>query len=143
MKKRDYVISVKGMQSYADTLMDDTNVEMMSECDLTFEDGKYFAEYEETEATGMEGTITTIEVDGEYVSVVRSGKISTTMLFIKGRQTTSYYETPFGTMIMGITTEDIETDLTLGGGKVSVTYSISMNNVYTGKNTFEINIRKF
>ncbi|MBQ6998738.1 MAG: DUF1934 domain-containing protein [Clostridia bacterium] len=143
MKKRDYVISVKGMQSYADALMENTDIEMMSECDLTLEDGKYFAEYEETEATGMEGTTTTIEVGGEYVSIVRSGKVSTTLLFIKGRQTTSYYDTPFGTMIMGITTDDITTDLTLDGGKVSVTYSISMNNIYTGKNTFEINIRKF
>lgn len=143
MKKRDYLISVKGMQSYADALMESTDIEMISECDLTLQDGKYFIEYEETEVTGMEGTTTDIEVDSEYVSVVRSGKVSTTMLFIKGRQTTSYYETPFGTMIMAVTTDDISTDLTLDGGTVCVTYNISMNNLYVGKNTFSINIRKF
>lgn len=140
LDKKDYVITIKGMQTYDDD--DNTDIEMMVEGDFTFEDGKYFIDYEETEATGMEGTSTTIEIDSDYVSLTRSGAVATTLLFIKDRQTTSYYETPYGTMMMGITTEDVNADLTPDGGKVSVKYSMSMNNLFSGTNTFEIQVRK-
>ena len=142
LKEGNYVITVRGMQNYCDGITESVDVEMMAECDFFCEDGKYFADYDETEATGMEGTKTTLEMCDEYVSLTREGRIETTLLFIKGRQTTSYYETPYGTIAMGISTDSIETSLDDSGGRVSVTYGISLNNVFTGTNTFEINIRK-
>lgn len=141
MNKKDYVITIKGMQTY-DSDDDNIDIEMMAEGDFTFEDGKYFIDYDETEATGMEGTSTTIETDGDYVALTRTGAVDTTLLFIKDRLTTSYYETPYGTMMMGITTEDVKTNLDSDGGKISVKYSISMNNLFSGTNTFEIHVRK-
>ena len=141
MNKKDYVITVKGIQTY-DGDDDNIDIEMMAEGDLTFEDGKYFIDYEETEATGMEGTSTTIETDGNYVALTRTGAVDTTLLFIKDRLTTSYYETPYGTMMMGITTEDVQSNIDLDGGKITVKYSISMNNLFSGTNTIEIKVRK-
>ncbi|MBR2476576.1 MAG: DUF1934 domain-containing protein [Clostridia bacterium] len=141
MNKKDYVITIKGIQTY-DSDDDNIDIEMMAEGDFTFEDGKYFIDYDETEATGMEGTSTTIETDGDYVALTRTGAVDTTLLFIKDRLTTSYYETPYGTMMMGITTEDVKTNLDSDGGKISVKYSISMNNLFSGTNTFEIQVRK-
>ena len=130
MKKHDYVITIKGMQNYNDGTGDNADIEMMAEADFSCEDGKFFIDYDETEATGMEGTKTTIEIDSNYVSLVRSGAVNTTMLFIKDRQTASYYDTPYGTMMLGINTEDVDADLTDAGGKVSVKYSMSMNNLF-------------
>lgn len=140
LDKKDYVITIKGIQTYEDD--DSTDIEMMAEGDFVFEDGKYFIDYDETEATGMEGTSTTIEIDKDYVSLTRAGAVETTLLFIRDRQTTSYYDTPYGTMMMGINTEDVNTQLTPDGGKVAVKYSMSMNNLFSGSNTFEIQVRK-
>ncbi|MBE7012566.1 MAG: DUF1934 domain-containing protein [Ruminococcaceae bacterium] len=142
MKKGNCVISIKGMQTYCDELTDSTDVKMMAEGDFSESDGKYFVVYDETEATGMEGTKTTLEICDEYVSLTREGKVETTLLFIKGRQTTSYYDTPFGTIVMGISTDDIANSVDANGGNVSVKYGISLNNVFTGTNTFDVNIRK-
>lgn len=140
LDKKDYVITIKGIQTYEDD--DSTDIEMMAEGDFVFEDGKYFIDYDETEATGMEGTSTTIEIDKDYVSLTRAGAVETTLLFIRDRQTTSYYDTPYGTMMMGINTEDVNTQLTSDGGKVAVKYSMSMNNLFSGSNTFEIQVRR-
>ncbi len=140
MIKKDYVITIKGLQEYEDN--DSTDVEMMAECDFAFEDGRYFIEYEETEATGLEGSTTTVEVAEDYLSLSREGTVDTTLLFIEGRQTTSYYETPYGTMILGITAESIESDFNESGGNARVKYNMSMNNMFSGTNTFEINVRK-
>lgn len=141
MIKKDYVITVKGLQEYEDE-GDNTDIEMMAEGDFVFEDGKYFIDYDETEATGMEGTSTTIEIDNEYVSLTRSGELNSTLLFIKGRQTTSYYDTPYGNIMMSINTESVDVDMNESGGRVSVKYSMSMNNLFSGTNTFEIHVRK-
>ncbi len=142
MKNTNCVISVKGMQNYCDEGLDPGDVEMMAEGVIYETDGKVFAEYEETEATGMEGTVTSVEMCSEYVSLMRSGKTDMTLLFIKGRQTTNYYDTPFGVIVMGLDTQEIENEMTPDGGRIKVTYGISMNNVFTGTNTFEINVRK-
>ena len=140
MKNKDYVITIKGLQSYDDD--ENVDIEMMAQGDFSKEDGKFFIDYEETEATGMEGTSTSIEIDSDYVSLTREGAVETTLLFIKGRQTTSYYETPYGTMMMGITTEKVDTRLDENGGTVDVSYSMSMNNLFSGTNTFQIQVRK-
>ena len=140
MKKKDYVITIRGLQSYDDD--DDVDIEMMAEGDFSIEDGKFFIDYDETEATGMEGTKTTIEIDENYVSLTREGTVDTTLLFIEGRQTSSYYDTPYGTMMMGINTEKVDADLTENGGTVAVKYSMSMNNLFSGTNTFQIQVRK-
>ena len=140
MKNKDYVITIKGLQSYDDD--ENVDIEMMAQGDFSKEDGKFFIDYEETEATGMEGTSTSIEIDSDYVSLTREGAVETTLLFIKGRQTTSYYETPYGTMMMGITTEKVDTKLDENGGTVDVSYSMSMNNLFSGTNTFQIQVRK-
>ena len=141
MIKKDYVITVKGLQEYEDE-GDNTDIEMMAEGDFVFEDGKYFIDYDETEATGMEGTSTTIEIDNEYVSLTRSGELNSTLLFIKGRQTTSYYDTPYGNIMMSINTESVDVDMNESGGRVSVKYRMSMNYLFSGTNTFEIHVRK-
>lgn len=140
MKKKDYVITIRGLQSYDDD--DNVDIEMMAEGDFSIEDGKFFIDYDETEATGMEGTKTTIEIDENYVSLTREGTVDTTLLFIEGRQTSSYYDTPYGTMMMGINTEKVDADLTENGGTVDVKYSMSMNNLFSGTNTFQIQVRK-
>ena len=141
MIKKDYVVTIKGLQEYGD-LDDSTDIEMMVEGDFVFEDGKYFIDYDETEATGLEGTSVTVEISDDYIAVTRSGTMSTTLLFIEGRQTTSYYDTPFGSIMMGVTTETMNVDMNENGGKASAKYSIRMNGMFSGTNTFEIHVRK-
>ena len=68
MVKKDYVITIKGLQEYGG-LDDSTDIEMMVEGDFVFEDGKYFIDYDETEVTGLEGTSVTVEISGDYVAV--------------------------------------------------------------------------
>lgn len=140
MKKCDYVITIKGMQVYDDG--DGDNIEMMAEGNFECQDGKYFIDYEETEATGMKGTSTSIEIAPDYVSLTRSGEVETSMLFMENRQTTTYYDTPYGTMVLGINTEAVDASLDDTGGSVAVKYSMSMNNLFSGSNTFEIQVRK-
>ena len=62
------------------------------------------------------------------------------MLFIKNKKTTSYYETQYGSLIIGVLTDSINVDVGEKGGTVSIDYTIDINEEYLGENSFFINI---
>ena len=140
-EKNKYIISIKGLQTYEDDDKD-TDISLLTEGSFVFQDGVYFIDYEESELTGLEGTSTSIEVGNNYVSLQRAGTVNTNMLFMKDRKTSSYYNTPYGDMQIDIFTENLNIDISHDGGKINVDYFIDINNLSTGKNNFEIEVRK-
>ncbi len=140
-EENKYIISIKGLQTYEDD-GDDTDISLLTEGCFEFQDGVYFIDYEESELTGLEGTSTCIEVGSNYVSLQRSGTVNTHMLFMKDRKTSSYYNTPYGDMQIDIFTDGLSIDISDKGGKINVDYFIDINNRSTGKNNFEIEVRK-
>ena len=138
---KKYIISIKGLQTY-DSDTDDTDISLTTEGDFAFSDGAYFIDYEESEITGLEGTKTSIEIGKDYISLQRNGTVNTHMLFMKNRKTSSYYNTPYGDMQIDIFTDNLNIDVNSNGGKINVDYFIDINNLPTGKNNFEIQIRE-
>ncbi len=136
-----FTISIKGLQSYADG-GEDSDIELVSECDFYEEDGVFFCEYEESEITGLGGTKTSIEIAKDYVSLTRRGTVNSQMLFMEGRKTTSLYSMPFGELIIDIHTKSLCSDIGKSGGTLKVDYIIDINNVSGGHNTFDIKIYK-
>lgn len=140
-EENNYMISIKGIQTYDDSA-DKSDISFLTEASMEMQDGVYFIDYKESEITGLEGTDTCIEVGSNYISLMRSGTVNTHMLFMKDRKTSSYYKTPYGDMQIDIFTQSLKIDLTTDGGKLDVDYFIDVNNVSTGKNRFEIEIKK-
>lgn len=138
---KKFSISIKGLQSYAGE-QENTDIELVSECEFYESDGVYFCEYEESEITGLGGTKTTIEIAPDYVSLTRRGTVNSQMLFMEGRKTTSIYALPFGELTIDIHTKSLESSITATGGKLKVDYIIDINNSSSGRNTFDINIKE-
>lgn len=136
-----YIISIKGMQEYNNE-DENTDVSLTTEADFEQQDGVYFIDYEESEITGLEGTKTSIEIGKNYVSLLRNGSVNTQMLFMKDRKTSSYYNTPYGDLMIGIYTDNLDINVNGSGGKVNVDYYLDINNSRTSKNNFEIEIRR-
>ncbi len=138
---KKYTVRIKGYQTYENG-SDSTDVELISECEFYKADGVYFCDYAESEITGMAGCFTSIEIGDGYVSLNRTGELNTQMLFMEGRQTTSQYSMPFGSMIIDIHTKSLQVDIGDNGGKLIVDYIININNVCNGHNTFDITIEE-
>lgn len=141
MDDKKYVIQISGMQAYEGDA-EPNDVELITEGAYFYQDGKYFVEYEESEVTGMAGTKTCIEIDKDYVALVRNGSVNTQMLFMRDKTTTSYYNTPYGMMVIGVLSNRVESHLDPHGGQVEVEYFMDINNQRTGTNNFMINIRE-
>ena len=64
------------------------------------------------------------------------------MIFQKGRQHTSLYETPYGELAVDIQTAQLRHNLTRRGGLLEIQYSIAVEHTVTGRNRFKIQVRR-
>lgn len=133
------MLSVRGEQYFDDVDPDAT--ELMTEGTMTVMPEGFLIAYEETKLTGMEGTTTTFEIKGPVVTLTRTGKVNSQMVFEKGRQHTSLYETPFGELTVDIQTSELHHNLTARGGVMEIRYSIAVEHTVTGRNSFKLRVR--
>lgn len=134
-----YIINIMGyQQSFVDT--DNDNIELTTLGDYEYEEGLYYIDYDESEATGMEDTHTSIEIGADYVSLQRSGAMNSDMLFMEGRKTYSMYNTPFGDLLVGVYTHSLNIKAVDNACTLSIEYEIDINDKPSGKNTIEINV---
>ena len=85
--------------------------------------------YEESELSGMEGSVTSIGFDRNapgLVSMMRSGLVSTAMVFEKGKRHICVYDTPFSSFQICILARKVENRL-LTEGTLELDYLIEIH----------------
>lgn len=138
--EKNVVISIKGIQKYENA--DTDKVELVTEGKLTWDGPLYTLTYEESEITGLGSTLTTILVEGEQVTMMRAGEFNSQMVFQEGRRHLSLYNTPYGSMTIGVHTNHLLAELTEQGGDIEVDYAIEMDHALAGRNIFYINVKE-
>ena len=138
--EKDVVISIKGIQKYEDT--DPDVIELVTEGRLTRVGESYTLSYQESELTGLEGTLTTIQVDGEQVTLMRVGEFTSQMVFQEGRRHLSMYNTPYGAMAIGVNTRRLLADLNDHGGDIEIDYAIEVDHAIAGRSIFQIRVKE-
>ncbi|MBE7048805.1 MAG: DUF1934 domain-containing protein [Ruminococcaceae bacterium] len=103
---------------------------------------KYYITYEGSELTGYEGTTTTLKIRDGCVSMIRFGQSTSQMIFEKEKKYVGYYETPFGSMSVGVTTNSLKVDMDEDGGEIDLDYLVELNNSMPVHNGLHLKIRK-
>ncbi len=138
--EKDVVISIKGMQEYEGAETD--TIELVTEGRLIRDEGGYTLSYQESELTGLEGTLTTIQVEGEQVTLMRVGEVNAQMVFQEGRRHLSMYNTPYGAMAIGVNTRRLLAQLSDQGGDIEIDYAIEIDHAIAGRNIFQIKVKE-
>lgn len=138
MKK--VIITVNGIQVTADEPA--TNMELVTEGEYTFDDGVGFFTYEESQITGMEGTSTRFDFSPTEAVITREGSVSSKMVFIEGKNNLFLYNTPWGSMTMGIQTHKIDSTLTPQGGTIDIDYTLHFDQAVVSQNRFHVKIKE-
>ena len=138
--EKDVVISIKGMQQYEDA--DPDTIELVTAGRLQKEGESYTLSYQESEVTGLEGTLTTIQVEGEQVTLMRMGEFNAQMVFQEGRRHLSMYNTPYGAMAIGVNTRHLLADLNDQGGDIEIDYAIEIDHANAGRNVFQVKVKE-
>lgn len=99
--------------------------------------------YEESQATGLEGSITTVRLDGDgTVSVRRSGKTDSLLLIKQGESNLCAYDTGYGRAMLGITGTRVHSTLNKGTGALRFLYSLSMDGALLSENEVSITLKE-
>ena len=135
-------VVITGIQDYEGQTSGDDKLELTAEAEFYKEDGKYFIEYDEELISDCVASHTKVEIGKDYVSMHRSGDVRTEMLFMLERQTSSLYDTPYGSLQINIYTSKIENKLTDDGGTVYFEYIINADGRKLSRNSFDIKVIK-
>ena len=141
MEHNNVIISIKGKQSYEDA--EDETIELVTEGRLE-EDGSdgFTLSYQESELTGLEGTLTTFQIEKDRITLMRVGEVNSQMVFEEGRRLQSMYNTPYGALSVGVSTRRMRSDLRRDGGSIEIHYAIEIDHAVAGQNLFQISVRE-
>lgn len=138
---RRAMISIKGLPALPEG--NEESFELMTDGEYSREDGISTFSYIESELTGFSGLLTTFNVEPDRVILTRGGGASGDMIFSEKQKHHFLYDTPFGSIMMGIDTHSIKKDMRDEGGSLEIRYDIEVDNVSVSQNLFKIDIRTF
>lgn len=137
---KDVMISILGLQEYEN--MDNDSVELTTAGKLTRTDKGYHLSYEESALTGMEGTLTSFEILPHRVVLTRTGQLCSEMVFEPGVRHLSLYDTPYGSLEVGVAARKVYSTIGDQGGELEVNYSIDIDHKLAGENAFSLKVRE-
>ncbi len=139
--KEKWIMKLKSVQ-YAE---DDTSETLLdTEANYFIDEyGDRVIAYEETEATGLEGSVTEIHVaPDETVSLIRTGFFQTHLIMKVGKKFFCNYETPFGEFTVGVSARQIQNHLTDEGGSLDLHYFADANSTLLSEDRVHIEISR-
>ena len=137
--KQTVVLNICGRQSYEGQEPD--VIELVTEGTMELRAGGWEISYEETELTGLEGVTTTFRVEPEKVTLRRTGKLRSEMVFEQGVRHESLYQLEFGALLMAVTAKQVFFDIVSDGGVIDLCYSIEIENTAAGLVDYHLDIR--
>lgn len=105
-------------------------------------DGRAEISYDETELTGMEGAKTLVYFDlnsPEIVTMLRTGSVTTALVFEKGKRHHCVYNTPYMTFEVCVHTIDIKNDIE-SKGNISIDYMVEIRGARAERTKFSMKI---
>lgn len=103
----------------------------------------YTFRYEDTSATGFEGSVTTITVDGNNLaSITRTGTANSNIMLEKDKKHYCHYGTPYGDFQIGIMTKFIKNNIETSG-ELALKYTLDLNSSHLSDNEIIIRIQNF
>ena len=133
------IISIKGKQVNENG---PDEMELVTEGRMICNDKGVLVSYQESELTGLQGTTTMLRINGPVVTLLREGTVNSQMVFEEGRRHLSMYETPYGSMSVGINTRRVTNTIGESGGDLEIDYAIEIDNLMVGRNFFSMNVKR-
>ncbi|MCY6369842.1 DUF1934 domain-containing protein [Clostridium ganghwense] len=120
---------------------EDEAIEVVTQGEFYEKGNCYYAVYQETALSGMDGTTTTLKIKPDEFSLIRMGTTNAKMEFKNKKKNISMYDTPYGTLELLIETNKLDININKDGGKVSIDYNMSLGGQKPLKTILSIDIK--
>lgn len=131
---KDVLVSISG--KHIDIMNDpaqgfetgDDSIEVVTPANYYCKNGKHYIIYDEV-LEGMAGTIRNkIKITGtDSIEIMKSGVSNSHMIFEKNKKNQTYYRTPYGQMLIGVNTKNMEVSVNDDKINVRVDYELDVN----------------
>lgn len=123
---KDVLIHVRGLQMME---TDDAQepIEIVVPGQYYFRNGSHYLRYEEMLDDTAETTVNYIKMSPNGVEVRKQGQVNVHMVFEEGKKNKTFYNTPYGTLQMGISATGLELKESEDGIQIKVDYALDMN----------------
>ena len=136
--KKNVWLTVHGEQRYEGLSADSSELRVRGTMERT-EDG-FLLRYEETGEDGKVTTATRLALAPDCVILTRTGEVTSEMAFEEGREHTSFYAVPYGTLPVTVKAESVRWRLNEDGGMLALRYFIDIGG-QKGKCALRIRVR--
>lgn len=98
--KKDVLIEIKGVYKQEG---DEDEIELFTTGSYYKRNGNYYIAYDESEATGFDGTHTVLKVEqSDKVTLLRTGTAKSQLIVERGVRHQCHYDTGYGPMMIGV-----------------------------------------
>lgn len=123
---KDVIIYINGLQ-YAQTEDGSEPIEVITPGEYYFKNGNHYLMYDDADDEELTGSRNIIKFRDAYLEVTKRGARTTKLVFEKDKKTLSQYQTPFGTMNIGITTTQVSFKENSDSIELTAKYSMDIN----------------
>ena len=140
---KDVLISISGLQM--DALEEEKEyepIEVVAPANYFLKNGKHYILFDEV-TEGIPGiTKNRIKITGEdTLEVMKSGVSNVHMVFEKNKKNLTYYQTPYGQLLIGIHTKEMEVSVSEDNINVKVGYILDVNHEPLADCQIRINVK--
>lgn len=135
-----YMITVVGKQTVDG---ESEKIEVITEGSMTVDSGRVtivYPEYRQDDPS--QKTDTTVELSGGVLSIDRTGEMSSHLILERGTRHECLYQTPMGSMLIGIFTDSLRSDIDEHGGEISASYQLDFNSAVVSFNEIYILVKE-
>lgn len=137
--KQTVLLSITGRQVYLN--QEPEIIELVTEGIMYPEGDGWNLCYEESALTGLEGVTTTFHTEPDKITLTRTGKLNSQMVFQVGVQHDSLYQLDFGALMISVCATKVKTALTADGGTIDLVYGIEIEQSEAGTIEYHLDVR--
>lgn len=136
---KEVLVSISGLQFVEDNK---DAIEMITVGDYYKKNGKHYLMFEETQE-GFEGTTKNmIKFNEHMVDITKKGITNVHMVFEEKQKNMTYYDTPFGNLLIGLSTNNIDIEEEESTINIKIDYSLDINYEFVSDCKISISVKE-
>ena len=133
---KEVIINISGLQLDAGT---EEPIELMTTGDYYLKNGKHYVIYDEL-TDDSQVVKNRLKISPKVVEVTKKGASSSHMVFERGKENLTYYDTPFGSLLLGINTSKIDLEEKEDSMALHIVYGLSINSDHVSDCSIDVSI---
>jgi len=136
---KQVLVTVKGVQFLEND--SEEAVELVTTGNYHCRDNNKYIKYEEVFEDIADTTSNLITIKEDILEVCKKGAINTRMTFQKDTKTQASYKTPYGTIVLRITTKSLDIQENKDNLDIKIDYSLEANNEHLSDCSLSIQVK--